>query len=92
VEALQFHSNKQSHLSSGSTICFLPSCSVVEPKLFVSAPAPTSKSFGSGAGYSSHITGSFVTTFYHRFHIKSGYFMSFMKEYQPNSHARSYTI
>ncbi len=77
MEALQFHSNTQSHLSSGSTICFLPSCSVVEPKLFVSAPAPTSKSFGSGAGSSSHITGSFVTTFYHRFHIKKWIFYVF---------------
>jgi hypothetical protein len=67
------------------------SSSVVELKLFVSAPAPTLKSFGSGSssgsgsGVGSDI--SFITTFYHRFHIKKWFIHVFMKEYQPNSHA-----
>jgi hypothetical protein len=54
-----------------------------------------SKSFGSGSrsGACSGSNISFVTTFYHRFHIKkSRVFMFFMKEYQPNAHAGSYTI
>ncbi len=46
--------------------------SVVEPKLFDSAPARLSKSSGSGSD------NCFVTTFYHRFHRKSGFFMFFI--------------
>jgi hypothetical protein len=35
---------------------------------------------------------SFMTIFYHRFHIKKWIFHVFMKEYQTNSHAGFYTI
>ncbi len=45
-----------------------------------------SKSFGSG--------NSFGTTCYHRFYVKKygTFFMFFMKENRPNSHARSYSL
>jgi hypothetical protein len=43
-----------------------------------------SKSFSSG--------NSFGTTCYHRFYIINYIFHVFMKEYRPNSHARSYSI
>ncbi len=43
-----------------------------------------SKSFGFGSRSGSD--DSFVTAFYHRFHIKKWIFHVFMKEYQPNSH------
>jgi hypothetical protein len=50
-----------------------------------------SKSFGSGSNAGSG--NSFVTTCYHSFHIKKWIFdVFFMKEYQPNLHARSYIL
>ncbi len=46
-----------------------------------------SKSYGSGSDI------SFVSTFYHRFHIKKWIFhVFFMIEYLPNSHAGFYTM
>jgi hypothetical protein len=65
--------------------------SVVEPKLFVSAPvpapAPTFKSFGFAAGSDF----SFVSTCLHSFKVKSRFFMFFRNEYQLNSLALSYS-
>jgi hypothetical protein len=58
-----------------------------------------SKSFGSGSrscfGAANGSDNSFVTTHYHRFHIKKCIFQVFLKNtitYRPNSHARSYWI
>jgi hypothetical protein len=65
--------------------------SVVEPKLFVSAPALTFKKFWLPL-LLRRSDNSFVIPFITDFILKSGFFMFFMKEYQPNAHAGSYTI
>jgi hypothetical protein len=52
--------------------------SVVEPKLFVSAPAPAP-------------TLALTYLLSQISYLKCGFFMFFMKEYQPNSHAGFYT-
>ncbi len=54
---------------------------------FVSAPAPTFKKFRLRLD-NIYVQLPFVTDFI----LKSGFFMFFMKEYQPNSHAGSYKI
>jgi hypothetical protein len=62
------------------TAYFGPKNCVVAPKLIVSAPAPapTFKNFSSGAGSDSDY--SFVTTCYHRFHIKKQIFHVFYEK------------
>jgi hypothetical protein len=58
--------------------------SVVKPKLFVCAVAPTFKKF--------RLRHQLVNTFSDRFHIKKWIFHVLMKEYQTNSHAAFYAI
>ncbi len=73
--------------SSPTCCCFCDlSASVVEPKLFVSVPAPNFTKLRL------RLRLSFVSTFYHRFHIKKWIFKVFMIEYLSNSHAGFYTM
>jgi hypothetical protein len=64
-------------------------CSVVEPKLFVSAPAPAPALASEPA---TAPTLALYLPFITNFILKSGFFMFFMKEYKPNSHAGFYTV
>ncbi len=69
--------------------------SVVEPKLFVSAPAPApnfQKVSAPAPEPAPAPTLAFYLPFITDFILKSRFFMFFMKEYQPNSHAGFYTI